>query len=165
MNFKAGDDDDHNKADTFPKVFPFIRLQLALSDGKVWVKPKHETIQHKMEKILRTIVYVSCQIPRIERIFLPGMHCKLILNLLYVLKKFLTGYTGGEEFLVAIAWEDDRVKLALNKTRYIVNSNKKVPERYIFDIYTNYEPMLQPRFRQSFEGSGEMTWEENEKVS
>lgn len=81
-----------------------------------------------------------------------------------VLTKLCTGYTGGEEFLVAIAWEDDRVKSVLNKVKQIVNSNKTVPERYIFDAYTKYEPILQPPFRQSFEDDGQMTWDENEKV-
>jgi hypothetical protein len=46
-------------ADEFPKVFPFIRLELALSNRKVFVKPKHERIQRMMEKVLQTIVSVS----------------------------------------------------------------------------------------------------------
>jgi hypothetical protein len=69
---QAGNDDDHVTADEFPKVYPFIRLELTLSNLKVFVKPKHERIQRKMEKVLQTIVNVSCCIPRIERIFLSG---------------------------------------------------------------------------------------------
>ncbi len=72
---QAGNDDDHVTADEFPKVYPFIRLELALSNLKVFVKPKHERIQRKMEKVLQTIVNVSCCIPRIERIFLSGVYC------------------------------------------------------------------------------------------
>lgn len=64
-------------ADEFPKVFPFIRLELALSNRKVFVKPKHERIQRMMEKVLQTIVSVSWHIPRIERIFLSGVYNKL----------------------------------------------------------------------------------------
>ena len=54
------------------KIQPFIRLELALSDRKVFVKPERGTIQRKMKKVLNTIVDVSCQIPRLERIFLTG---------------------------------------------------------------------------------------------
>ena len=80
---QAGNDDDHVTADEFPKVYPFIRLELTLSNLKVFVKPKHERIQRKMEKVLQTIVNVSCCIPRIERIFLSGVYCA---NLFLIIK-------------------------------------------------------------------------------
>ena len=67
--------------------------------------------------------------------------------------------------MVSIAWEDDHVQSVLKKVKQVVNSNKKVPERFIKDIYVKYEPLLQPPFSELYGETGEMIWEENEKVN
>ncbi|EFX65497.1 hypothetical protein DAPPUDRAFT_333133 [Daphnia pulex] len=146
-SYQAGNDDDHVTADEFPKVFPFIRLELALSNRKVFVKPKHERIQRMMEKVLQTIVSVSWHISRIERIFLS-----------------VVWYTGGEEFLVSIAWENDHVQSVLKKVKQVVNSNKKVPEWFIRDTYAKYEPLLQQPFSELYGETDDMIWDKNEKL-
>jgi hypothetical protein len=80
-------------------------------------------------------------------------------------KRFIEiGYTGGEEFLVSIAWEDDHVQSVLKKVKQVVNSNKKVPERFIRDTYAKYEPLLQQPFSELYGETDEMIWDKNEKV-
>ncbi len=75
------------------------------------------------------------------------------------------GYSGGEEYLVPIAWEDDHVQCILRKVKKVIDSNEIGPERYIIDVYGPYEPLLQQPFSDSFDSTGEMTWRANEKVS
>lgn len=76
-----------------------------------------------------------------------------------------TGYSGGEEYLVPIAWEEDYIQSAIEKVKKIVNSNDRAPVRYIRKTYTSFETILQQSFSDSFEESSEVTWEESEKVN
>ena len=48
--------------------------------------------------------------------------------------------------------------------KQVVNSNKKVPERFIRDIYAKYEPLLQQPFSDLYGETDEMIWNENEEV-
>lgn len=51
------------------------------------------------------------------------------------------------------------------KVKVIVNSNDKAPGIYIRETYTAFESILQQSFSDSFEESGQVPWEENEKVT
>lgn len=75
-----------------------------------------------------------------------------------------TGYTGGEEWLVPISWEEDDLQSILFQVKKIVDSNEKGPEQYIRIAYGNYKAILQKPFGDSFEDTREANWEEHEKV-
>lgn len=83
-------------------------------------------------------------------------------KLLLVLKS--TGYTDGDEWLVAISWDEDHLQSILFKVKRIVESNEKGPERYIHLAYGNYKAILEKPFGDSFEDTREANWEEHEKV-
>ena len=81
-------------------------------------------------------------------------------------KKTITGYSGGEPFLVPIAWEEDHVMSALKQVKRVIESNDRGPGRYIRYVYGQHESILKEPFSESFQDvtAGEMTWQENEKV-
>lgn len=54
------------------RVHPFIRLELAANNGKIFVKPKREIVLWTLDKAVKNIVNVSCHIPRVEKMFLQG---------------------------------------------------------------------------------------------
>lgn len=76
----------------------------------------------------------------------------------------MTGYTGGDDLLVPISWEEDHVQSVLYQVKKIVDSNDKGPGFYINEAYGDYKYMLQKPFSESFEEPNEVPWEEHEKV-
>lgn len=49
-----------------------MKIDLRVTNGKIHVYPDAAQIHQTAEKVLRTIVETSSQIPRVEKILLPG---------------------------------------------------------------------------------------------
>lgn len=54
------------------QVSPLIQVQLKVTGYQIYFDPKIEIIHQCMEKVLKAIVRVSRNLPRIEKHLLPG---------------------------------------------------------------------------------------------
>lgn len=57
--------------DMLYQLDPLIKVELKVENGQIFIDPDSKNIKHFLDKVLHTILCVSHQIPRIEKILLP----------------------------------------------------------------------------------------------
>ncbi len=128
---------------------PLIKIELKISNRKVIVDPDLSSIDQVLRKIMACIVDTSAEIPRIEKILLPG----------YI--------SSGDEYLAALSWEEDHVQYILRQAKEVVDSNQRGPQLYIRLVYSEYIHLLQNPFRESFMDvvtEEDQSWDDVENV-